>query len=122
MKTITVQFDTSAKQYSYLSDDDTIKVNDLVAVESTYKPFGIAVAQVLSIDEGKLAKAKKYIIQKIDFAGYQEKVAKLEQLKKLEDQLDLLIANQQKLQIYKVFAQSNPAIASILSELEQLQK
>lgn len=70
-------------QYSYLTDDDTIKVDDICVVKS---PSGIKLVQVYQVDVDPSA-ATKFIVSKVDLAGYEQKTANYAEAQRLDREI-----------------------------------
>lgn len=115
----------SPKEYSYFTDDDSIEVGDHCVVHVVSNDYGsgpriVHVTQTEGLSVGVRNKATKWIVQKVDMAGYEERQRKHELVTQIEHELDLMIANQNRYVVFQSYAATNPAIAELLDKLREI--
>ena len=113
VKIVGVQFEDYDKVYYYKTFID-VKVGDMVVVEAK---CSYSIAKVVSIC-GDSTKASKYIVSKIDIEAHKENRAKVEEQEKLMKELDRRIAEINKMQFYKQFAETDDEIKGLLDAVE----
>lgn len=124
MKIIAVKFqsekygngDFDSKDYHYYTIDESIEVEDLVAVETR---FGYKIAKVSEIDVIS-SKANSYVVQKIDTSAFLAEKKRLEKLEEIEKQMEERYAKAAKLDKYKEAAKSDSELAELLDQYHSL--
>ena len=126
-KTVLVQFpkdrysEFSEKEYGYLTDDASIAKDDWVVVLVNDVPKTVKVIKDSGLSKAEVEKASKWIVCKLDFTGYEEAMKRRALVQELENTLDEIMAQEQRYAIYEKYAETNPKMASILSQIKALE-
>lgn len=122
MKTISVKFTDgySDKVYAYLTEDESIKNDDAVVVDSPNG--GYKVVRVVSVEETveSVTKASKWIVQRVDDTEYKERIAKEKRKAVLEVKLAKAVEEARKKVDYNELAKLNPEIAKMVEEMNSI--
>lgn len=122
MRTISVKFTEgySDKIYAYLTEDQTIKADDTVVVDSPNG--GYKCVRVVSVEETveSVTKASKWIVQKVDDTVYKSLIEKQKRKAVLEAKLSKAVEEARKQVDYDALAKLNPAIAELVAELKTI--
>ena len=118
MRKIKVKFDETlgSQQYSYLTDDYSIKVGDRCVVKS---PIGVKIVFVTQVDVND-NNATKPIVCKIDLEAYEQSVAKLAKQNELNSKIEARIKHLTNHHFREVLAKKDSELADLLKQLETL--
>lgn len=116
MRKIKVKFEDYGQQYSYLTDDYTIKSGDQCVVKS---PTGVKLVTVTQVDV-KDDKATKPIVCKVDLKTYEQTVAKLAKQTELTTKIELRVKALINGELRKSLAKKDPELAELLHQLESI--
>lgn len=112
-----VQFSSSCKQYTYMTDLD-LAPDDLVVVESPSDGFVVVkVVETRGLTPGQMSRATKWVVQKIDVTDYLKKVERAKIAQEVRNRLNARKDQLQELFIYKQLAESDPQMAKLLEQL-----
>jgi hypothetical protein len=120
-RTVTItfihSFCTDRKRYTYLTDDETIKVDDIVVVESAP---GLGVGKVVDIDDECPTGMMRWVVQKVDMAAY---TARRETEKKIK-QITAALKRKKKvvdeMLVFKLMAEEDEGAKALFEELKKL--
>ncbi|MCP3685781.1 MAG: hypothetical protein GY861_24295 [bacterium] len=116
-KIVAVQFNTSTKEYTYLTDLD-LKKDDLVIVKSpTDEYIVVTVCKVRGLTQNQLSLACKWIVQKVDLVAYEANMKKQELVQEIRNKLQERRKETEEIMIYQQLSASDPEIKSLLGEL-----
>lgn len=126
-KAVLVCFDASEKKYAYATYDDTIKVGDVCLVgvygnDDMGNELKLVEVAEISTEEWELKQAKKMILSKVDLGAYlagREYEAKFAELM---TKAERRYAEMEKRAKWKIIAESDDEMRSILSELSALER
>ncbi|NFA43997.1 hypothetical protein EXM65_15835 [Clostridium botulinum] len=108
------------KKYSYFTDMEDLDWQDTVVVETRY---GIRVAvfmNYLGESSKDSEKASAWIIQKVDLNRLEAKKAKQKQIRDIKAKLLERKSKIEERQIFEIMAKSDPTLASLLKEYDEL--
>lgn len=125
-KAVLVCFDASEKKYAYATYDDSIKVGDVCLVgvygnDDMGNELKLVEVVEISTDVWELKQAKKMILSKVDLGAYlagREYEAKFAEL---VAKAERRYAEMEKLAKWKIIAENDDEMRSILSELNALE-
>lgn len=109
------------KYYFALYDDD-VEAGDLVYTNNTGDKV-LVVHSVISSAEAASRYSKeitKEVICKLDMSAFNERMARRDAKRELQKQMDLMIKQMDEVNKYKIYAESNPELAELLSEYQSL--
>lgn len=121
MKIVTVKFNPPHSQgYAYMTDIEGVEVGDTLVVDSSNGGFNcVTVVSVEETVEG-VEKATKWIVSKVDVAGYRERLAKIEKRKLLLAKLKKMQAEALEADQFATLIKLNPDAAALVEELKNL--
>lgn len=108
------------KKYSYFTDIDDLDWQDTVVVETRYGTRVAIFMNYLEETSEYAEKASAWIIQKVDFNGVEAKKTKQRQIKDIKAKLLERKSKIEERYIFEIMAQSDPAMASLLKEYDEL--
>ena len=120
MKIIAVQFYTHTTSYAYMTDIEGIEVGDTVVVDSPNS--GFTCVKVVSMTETaeRVEKATKWIVSKVDVAGYKERLEKAERRKLLTAKLKKMQNEALEADQFAALIKLVPGAAALVEELKSL--
>jgi hypothetical protein len=121
MKTVTVKFaGMSGQTYAYLTDIEGIEVGDTLVVDSPNT--GFACVTVTSVQETAqtVEKASKWIVSKVDAAGYKARLERAERRKLLTAKLKKMQAEALEADQFAALIKLVPGAAALVDELKSL--
>ena len=107
------------KPYSYFTDLD-LQEGDICVVEVSREYKLVTVQQVQGISSSALAKASKWIVQKVDSAAYDAKMAQEVLIMEIRNKLRQRRDELTELMIYKQLAGSDPEINALMEQLAEM--
>jgi hypothetical protein len=120
MKIITAQFHSHTTCYAYMTDIEGIEVGDTVVVDSPNS--GFTCVKVVSVTETaeSVEKATKWIVSKVDVAGYKERLERAERRKLLMAKLKKMQAEALEADHFAALVKLVPGAAALVEELKSL--
>jgi dihydroxyacetone kinase len=121
MKTIFVKFaGMSSQTYAYLTDIEGIGVGDTLVVDSPNS--GFTCMTVTSVEETaeSVGKATKWVVSKVDVAGYKERLERAERRKLLTAKLKEMQAEALEADQFAALIKLVPGAAALVDELKSL--
>jgi hypothetical protein len=121
MKTVTVKFaGMSGQTYAYMTDIEGIEVGDTLVVESASS--GFICVTVTSVDDAddSIEQVTKWIVGKVDVAGYRDRLEKLERRKLLMAKLKKMQAEVLEADQFATLIKLVPGAAALVEELKAL--
>jgi hypothetical protein len=120
MNTVIVKFGTNNQTYSYMTDIEGVEVGDTLVVDSP--TYGFACVTVTSVQETahSVEKATKWIVSKVDVAGYKERLEKMERRKLLTAKLKKMQAEALEADQFAALIKLVPGAAALVDELKAL--
>ncbi|MDA1509591.1 hypothetical protein ORN01_25375 [Bacillus cereus] len=117
-KFVEVTFDNNAysKNYVFKNDIEGLVIGDKVVVETAN---GFSVGTI----KGFLETSKigtKYVVQKIDLDSHKLRLEKEKKLATVKAKMEARRKQLQEIEIYKILAKEDSEMATLLSELENL--
>lgn len=109
-----------SKSYTFLCDVPVEK-GDFVVCDTINGPVLGEVSQ-LNVSTTKPCNIMRWIITKVDFAEFNAKREKRERITQLKKQLDSQIKEYEEIHKYELFAEKDPTVAQLLTELKELTK
>jgi hypothetical protein len=120
MKMITVKFPGHTQFYAHLTDIEGIEVGDTLVVESASSGFiCVTVASVDDADDS-IEQVTKWIVGKVDVAGYRDRLEKLERRKLLMAKLKKMQAEVLEADQFATLIKLVPGAAALVEELKAL--
>jgi len=116
--TLTPQF--SEKEYAYYTDIEDIQVGDWVIVVVQGTPKAVKVEQVSGLSVANRDRANKWIVSRIDLTNWEKRMAELQMVMEIENQLDGEFQQAQRMTTFVMLADSNPRIAALLDKLREI--
>jgi len=116
--TLTPQF--SEKEYAYYTDIEDIQVGDWVIVVVQGTPKAVKVEQVSGLSVANRDRANKWIVSRIDLTNWEKRMAELQMVMEIENQLDEEFQQAQRMTTFVMLADSNPRIAALLDKLREI--
>lgn len=110
----------TSKEYVYLNPLEEIQVDDLVVVDTTNNGYQIAKVSRFVVDEKEKKKASNYVVDYVDTNSYEELVAKMQYMKRLENYMESRAAEYQRLAVFEVLAEKDPELSKALKEYKSL--
>lgn len=110
-----VEFKDGYKKYDFLNDID-LSVGDDVVVDTAQ---GIQLAVVVGFKDISNT-ASKWVIQKVDLKNHTVRLEKEKKKKEIMTKLEVRRKAAQELEVYQILAQSDPEMATLLTELKEL--
>jgi ADP-ribose pyrophosphatase YjhB (NUDIX family) len=119
VKIVSVSFYGDARTYDYFTQDMALREGDKVVVDGAGK---IQVAEVREVYEfnGKDSKARKWVIQKVDFAAYEERLDKMKQALEIKKALDAAVERDRAMITYEKIAEGNAEVRELLDKFKAL--
>lgn len=117
----TVKFEKGnafAKHYNYLTDIEGLERGDLIVVHARNE---FCLAYFVEYKEVNETENTKWIIQKVDLEGHNNRIANAKRIKDLKAKLEEERRKTEELQIYEILAIKNPNIKELLDELKAIQ-
>lgn len=117
-----------AKDYAYYTDID-LAVGDFAVVVSPYGELYdeeskgyITTVKITSIDEDvtSVQKASKWIVQKVDLAGYRERISRIEELKTIDAKIKRATEEARKLLELEKLAELSPDLKALVARRLEL--
>jgi hypothetical protein len=120
MKTVTVKFAAHGGLYAYLTDIEGLEVGDTLVVDSPNS--GFTCVTVTSVEETaeSVDKATKWIVSKVDVAGYKARLKKAERRKLLTAKLKKMQAAALEADQFAALIKLVPGAAALVEELKSL--
>ena len=122
-KVIAIRFRTNGclgeKVYSYFTDLE-VKVGDWVIVEVSKEFKTAMVTDAEGLSKADIAKAHKWIVQKVEVAEYEKRAIKERKINELRNQLRARKEEAEEYLIYEHLAKTDPGIAGLLRRLQEL--
>lgn len=120
MNIINVSFNGHSAPYAYMTDIEGIEVGDTVVVDSPNS--GFTCVKVVSVTEtaDSVDKASKWIVSKVDVAGYKERLEKAERRKLLTAKLKKMQAEALEADQFAALIKLVPGAAALVDELKSL--
>jgi hypothetical protein len=115
LRTATVNFlyGNTRDGYDFITDIQELTVGDVVVVESS---LGLGLATVVAVCDEVTAKAKKWIVCKVDMEAHNKRMAKTEELKQLKAKMEARRKQLQDIQVYAILADNDSKMAELLKE------
>lgn len=124
---VQVKFDGTERFYGYYSYDESIAVGDKVLVDANGKLTIVIVMDVKSIDdlngnERMICKQYdlKHILCKLDFTAYEAGMEYERKVKDIQNKLRERYEKVEEMAKYKLMAESDEEMKSLIAELEAL--
>ena len=122
-KVIAIRFSTNGclgeKVYAYFTDLE-VKVGDWVIVEVSKEFKTAMVTDAEGLSKADIAKAHKWIVQKVEVAEYEKRAIKERKINELRNQLRARKEEAEEYLIYQQLAKIDPSIKALMSELYDL--
>jgi hypothetical protein len=117
---VAVKFKNYDKTYSYFTDLE-LKVDDHVVVDSPSTGFEVVkVTEVQGMSTSLLSKASKWIVQKLDIAGYEKKKEVQRLVQEVKNKLKQRKDEMEEMLLYQQLADKDPEIMKLMKELGKL--
>lgn len=116
MREISVKFDGSNQQYTYITDDNTIKVGDECVVLT---PTGVKIVKVYQVDTAT-GKATKPIVCKVDLEAYHKKVSMLAEKNRLKALIEKRVKELTEGVIVERLAESDSTLRNLLNQMKSI--
>lgn len=110
--------ETKSCNYLYANFEPDLKVGDLVVVKPAH--HDITVATVTEIHEGDHFTVQREIIAKVDTEAYDSRVAVRKQAAELKIKMEERARQLQDVALYKMLAETDPAMMELLKEFQAL--
>ncbi len=133
MKIVTVQFNTNIQQYAYMTEIEGIEVGDTVVVDIPNSGFtcvkvvsvtetAFTCLKVVSVTETaeSVENATKWIVSKVDVAGYKARLEKAERRKLLTAKLKKMQYEALEADQFAALIKLVPGAAALVDELKSL--
>lgn len=106
--------------YAYLCDIPGVAVGDHVVVDTPSN--GLTIAKVAQVGDtvDSVAKANKWVVDKVDVSAHKARLARIERKKLLEAQLEQALAEELRKDRYARLAQADAGLAALVAEYNQL--
>jgi hypothetical protein len=108
-------FNTDRKNYSYLTDDETIEKDDVVVVSSGP---GLGLGKVVAV--GTPGRATNWVVQKVDMDAFKKRREQEEKVKGLKLALQLKKEQFDEMAVFQLLAEKDPEAKQMLDELAEL--
>ncbi len=108
------------KKYSYFTDMEDLDWQDIVVVETRYGTRVAVFMNYLGESSKDSEKASAWIIQKVDLNRLEAKKAKQKQIRDIKAKLLERKSKIEERQIFEIMAKSDPTLASLLKEYDEL--
>lgn len=120
MKYVEVKYNTSYNTYEFMTDLEIAKGDTVVCDSSN----GFQVAKVLKVSDEPInhRKVHKWIVDKVNVEAHNERMSKEKKLKELRQKMEQRRKKIETIQVYRLLAQEDEEMASLLKELEGLDK
>lgn len=120
MKTVSVKFDGNSRSYAYMTDIEGVEVGDVLVVHTPHS--GYTCVTVTSVDEtaDTVEKATKWVVCKVDVAGYNDRIEREERRRLLLAKLKKMQAEVLEADQFKLLAKLNPDAAKLVKELKSI--
>ena len=129
-RAVSVVFTTNGKKYAYFTDDDNIMVGDYVVVQIVSNGYntdsasdGFKVVKVVDVAPALSAEraATKWIIDRVDVAGFKARQERAEQRALIEAQIEKEMEEFLRRDRYRALAEQNPLVAELVAKLNELE-
>lgn len=107
--------------YYFKTDIEDLNEGDIVVIDSNNK---LKLAEVVEADS-KLNKnlvVKKWVVDKVDTAKYNERIQKVKRLKELKNKIDKRRKELEEIQILEILAEKDDEMRQMLNEFKELSK
>jgi aminopeptidase N len=120
MNTVTVTFGAHSGTYAYMTDIEGIEVGDTLVVDSPSN--GFTCVTVMSVQEtaDSVEKATKWVVSKVDVAGYKERLERAERRKLLTAKLKKMQSEALEADQFAALIKLVPGAAALVEELKSL--
>lgn len=107
-------------EYAYLCDIPGVAVGDHAVVDTPSN--GLTIVKVTQVGDtvDSVAKANKWIVDKVDVSAHKARLARIERKKLLEAQLEQALAEELRKDRYARLAQADAGLAALVAEYNQL--
>ncbi len=112
------------KEYNFVTDLEGLVKGDKIVVDTVN---GIQIAEFIKYDslgfgeEGKKMPVK-WVVQKIDLEGHNQRVEAAAKVQKLKAMMEAKRKKAQELEIYEILAKNDPDMAKLVEEFKSLQE
>lgn len=110
----------TTKDYAFALFDDNINIDDCVLCDTNYGYQVAKVVNIVSKEEYTGVDVTKEIICKVDFTAFNQRIEERCRKKELKAKMDALVADDKEMMIYRVLAEKNPEMATMLEEYTKL--
>jgi hypothetical protein len=120
MNIVIVKFFGSNQTYSYMTDIEGVEVGDTLVVDSSN--IGFTCVTVTSVKETahSVEKATKWVVSKVDVAGYKERLEKMERRKLLMAKLKKMQNEALEADQFAALIKLVPGAVALVDELKSL--
>lgn len=115
---VTFLDEKSNKTYRYAVYDETIADGDICVVKTAH--HGMAVAQIMSIEDKTDEKIIREVVCKCDFTAYWSREAKRQRKDELKRKMAARAAQLQEIALYQMMAESDGDMSAMLKEFSTL--
>lgn len=109
-----------SKDYSYLTDIEDIKVDDLVVVDTVYGPQIGKVKQIRGVAKMWADRATKLAFMKLDLDKLEESKETLARITELKSELRSRKEEMEEIQLLQLMAATDPTAKQLLAQLAEL--
>ena len=109
----------NANGYAY-NTDEYLEVGEKVVVDTPKGLKVVTVIQTRGITPHQMAKATKWIIQRVDLSAYNERLKKKEIEQEIRNKLQARKSKMEEFMIYQTLAKTDPEIKTLLAELAEV--
>ena len=120
MQTVTVKFAAHGGLYAYLTDIEGIEVGDTLVVDSPNSGFTCVTVASVQETADSVEKATKWIVSKVDVAGYKARLERAERRKLLTAKLKKMQAEALEADQFAALIKLVPGAAALVDELKSL--
>ena len=117
MKYVQCVFDSNGRQYSYLCDDNDVKVGDYYVVYPREFPAVVKIVGVSNLASGT---ATIFVGERVDRAAYEKKAEKANKIAKLQSDLSKRKTEIDEGRINERYAEVDKTFSKIYRELREL--
>jgi hypothetical protein len=120
MQTVTVMFNSNTQRYSYLTDIEGVDVGDTLVVHTPSSGFTCVMVTSVTETADSVEKATKWIVSKVDVAGYRARLEKDERRKLLTAKLKKMQNEALEADQFAALIKLVPGAAALVEELKSL--